>query len=436
VSDKIKHQQPNKDPLRNFVRIISSGQFLEIPKIIRRRTLNSVKFLRRAFWAVFCIAYDHPAVKLRREQRRLRHILSECYNYSLKGPADGKLKIALVLRDGTHYPKSSAFIRLISPLTDDSIKEKVAITLFAENTVLIPAGFNACIVQRTAYDDEATAKQLLEDLRLKQIPLIVDNDDGFTIIDPTHPEHNEHKDRVDALNLLVKEADQIWVSVPKLKKHQPANKNTVVVRNTLDPRLWQHDNDSPRAASKGPLRLLYMGTVSHDADLEMIMPALEALVKKYPGSFELTVIGVASDLPEHDWIKRVYQKSGSSIYPKFVRWFLKQGPYDIGLSPLVDSEFNRCKSDIKCLDYFGAGILPVVSDIEPYRNKELDDYTVRIKNTTAEWESQLGKFLDDPETFREERDKKISKARKYLWEERSSEDAAEQLLAMLNKLRT
>ena len=46
-----------------------------------------------------------------------------------------------------------------------------------------------------------------------------------------------------------------------------------------------------------------------------------------------------------------------------VRW-------DVGLAPLVDSAFNRSKSDLKWLEYTGLGLPGVFSDVDPYGSVE------------------------------------------------------------------
>ena len=180
--------------------------------------------------------------------------------------------------------------------------------------------------------------------------------------------------------------------------------------------------------------MLYMGTVSHSADFEMIFPVLDKLAKKYMDSFRLTIMGVSNNTPERTWIKRVYQKRNGSIYPSFVRWFLKQGPFDIGLSPLVDTAFNESKSDIKCLDYLAAGIVPVVSDLEPYKSAELDDYIIRVKNTSQAWEKTLDYLVSNTESFRADYDKKIQEAQLYISSKRSSRNTSQQILKLVLNL--
>lgn len=49
--------------------------------------------------------------------------------------------------------------------------------------------------------------------------------------------------------------------------------------------------------------------------------------------------------------------------------------FDIGIAPLLDTEFSRSKSPVKCLEYAARGIPVVANDAEPYRNFVKDGVT-------------------------------------------------------------
>jgi tetratricopeptide (TPR) repeat protein len=41
---------------------------------------------------------------------------------------------------------------------------------------------------------------------------------------------------------------------------------------------------------------------------------------------------------------------------------------DIGIAPLQDNPYNRCRSDVKFLEYASRGVVPVLSSLTPYKN--------------------------------------------------------------------
>lgn len=420
--------KPTRNTFKNSLDIVKQGDKAELKKIARRRSLNTLKVAKRVVLYIPRAINNHPSVKVPRESRRLKKVLQDIYELTTKD-TEAKQAIAIIIRDGTHYPKSSAFIRLIGPLSQELIRKKYRVSIHPENTTILPEGTRICIVQRTAFDSVTAAQELLDEVKNKQCRLIIDSDDAFTVIDQTHPEHSEHRERIAALELLLQEADSVWLSTRALGDVYPkTKKQPVVIQNYLDRRVWG-SRDIP-TATDNKINMVYMGTATHDADLEMIMPALHKLHNDFPGSFTLHVIGVSSALPDVPWITRL-QPNKTSLYPLFVQWFVEQGPFDIGLSPLVDSPFNQCKSDIKCLDYFAVGALPVVSDITPYKTPELDNLIVRVSNTSDEWYEALANIVKNPTTSRERLTVTSQQAQEYLWKERSVEKAAEAILKEL-----
>lgn len=395
--------------------------------IVHGRFYSALK-LANHYNPVYRLTVRNPLYLKRRQRKSLVEALQRIYSYPDGSPGE-KFKVKLIFRDGDFLPRSSAFIRLISPLSDDSLKNKVEIKIESAQNLSDYANEGFVIIQRTAFDNLKQAEKLLS--QVNEAKIIVDNDDAFHAIDESHPEYHAQVKRNEAVKLLMDKADQIWVSTGKLVQKEFAHK-TKVVENSLDPRVWQQTKTNKSA--KGPVQMVYMGTATHDADLGMIVPALDKLAQQYPGSFRLTVIGVSQDLPDREWVARLTTPYLGSLYPSFVQWFLSQGPFDIGLSPLVDSGFNKAKSDIKCLDYLAAGILPVVSDIEPYQSKEIESFIIKVKNDESSWTKVLSEIVSNPDKFRAEKAKIIPKAQDYIWQKRSSGIAAKMLLKNLEEL--
>jgi tetratricopeptide (TPR) repeat protein len=51
--------------------------------------------------------------------------------------------------------------------------------------------------------------------------------------------------------------------------------------------------------------------------------------------------------------------------PQYLDWL--EG-LDIGLAPLLPTEFNRCRSDVKFLEYASRSLVPVLQNLDPYRH--------------------------------------------------------------------
>jgi hypothetical protein len=353
-------------------------------------------------------------------------------HYAFHAPGRGRFNVTVVLRNAAK-PTSSTFIRLYSPLSRPGFARRTGLDVVDEKTMWISRHTAVCIVQRTAFSKKSTARAFLAEARRRGCLVIVDSDDAFSALDPDHPQYELQIQRAAILDGVMREADEVWLSTDELLAAHP-DASSHVVRNTLDLDLW-----SPRAArsfapeDEGPLRILYMGTTTHDGDFALVDPVLDRLHAEHPGQFEVVMVGVAKGLPDKPWMS--IQKPPDGAYPSFVPWLGGRGPFDVGLSPLVDSAFNRAKSDIKCLDYLALGARPVVSDVLPYRVAELDDLITRVGNQPDEWYATLEDLVRRRSDLRRDTDGRRAAGIDYVVERRSADITAAHLRGRIDALR-
>ena len=142
--------------------------------------------------------------------------------------------------------------------------------------------------------------------------------------------------------------------------------------------------DTFKARGNGPVTVGWAGSVSHLDDLQWIKPTLLDFFRKYPDvhfSYMGTRQGFAyfKDIPEP---QRSYTPPGSLYdYYRFL------GTIDIGLAPLLPTEYNRCRSDIKFIEYASRGVAPILSALEPYNKSAANGLTALL-------------FADETELFR------------------------------------
>lgn len=340
-----------------------------------------------------------------------------------------RFRIGLLLQVGKRGPTSSGFIRLIAPLTTDLAAKHVETVLLDDVRDPRLAQCNACIVQRVAVPDIAMAEELVSTLGTHRIPLYVDTDDAFGELPDSHPEQAHYRAKDTALRYLMAEARQVWfATAPLMSMYPPCNGR--VIPNCLDPRLWRNYRERPRKPRKAgtPLELLYMGTPTHDADFGILLPALDALWARRPGSFQVTLVRAVRRPPDRPWLQTLSPPLDARSYPRFARWLRSQGPFDAGLAPLVDDRFNAAKSDIKILDYAAMGLMSLVSDVPAYRETAPGAaFVVRCANDPTSWLEALEALADDPDVILPLGEE----ARDHLWSERNATRRSAALLDCL-----
>lgn len=196
------------------------------------------------------------------------------------------------------------------------------------------------------------------------------------------------------LERLIRAATAVTVSTQTLKERlEPLNGRVEVVPNALCRSVWAL-GDITRVPD-GTIRALYMGTPTHDADLEMILPALEQVAAERP-HFKLLVIGV-SDAPLPQFAERVAIPSEARNYPRFVRWLAEQRRrVDFGIAPLEDTPFNAAKSDLKILDYGGLGLPVVASEHPVYSGFSDNEGVTLVRDDIENWKEALLDHIDKP----------------------------------------
>jgi len=110
----------------------------------------------------------------------------------------------------------------------------------------------------------------------------------------------------------------------------------------------------------------YAGSRSHARDIALLTPALDQLMHEHESlRFECFGLPVPELLARH-WPDRVASFGYTTDYPSYLKALYELG-WSLGLAPLVDDMFNRCKTPTKLVEYTACGIPALCSDVTPYR---------------------------------------------------------------------
>ena len=226
-------------------------------------------------------------------------------------------------------------------------------------------------------------------------PLLVDFDDNVFSQDGREPEKFAYKegDALHYLTTLLENCTAITVSVPSLQKVYEKYAPTHVLPNMVDMKDWKFERRKHDRPTVG-----WAGSSSHVVDHKVLEPVYQGVVAENP---DVVFSFVGHMLPEH--IKGLERKNWE-IKPATDWWdgnpesqmtyprLLAECGYDIGLAPLIDSEFNESRSLAKWFEYTMTGIPVVASNVGPY--KELNDGYHALKSTTTnEWVENINYLL-------------------------------------------
>ena len=291
-----------------------------------------------------------------------------------------------------------AYIRLLLPLDRAAAAGNLDIVVA---DVASAAWYRADIIatQRYAIPDIASADALAAHARATGAKLYYDLDDDLLNIPRDHPDAAVLRPKAKMVQRMLRHADRVLVSTStladRLRKHR---NDAVVVGNAIDERLWGTSpplrRDGPH---QGPVRILCMGTSTHDADFAMIEPALARLADAFGGRVQIDMLGFSSRKNLPPWVRRLgMPPTASASYPGFVNWITHQPAWDIGLVPLVDNAFNRCKSALKTLDFGALGLALLASDVTVYRGSVADGAGgMLVPNTEDAWYLALCRLVRD-----------------------------------------
>jgi hypothetical protein len=216
----------------------------------------------------------------------------------------------------------------------------------------------------------------------KGIKIVIDIDDDLEVGED-HPLKDKYtaEDTYFTQRQTVKVADLVTCTTEYLaKKLRKLNPNVKVIPNCYEPNWF----NVKQRVHDGPVRIGWAGGGTHEGDLLMITPVIKKIMAKYP---DVEIITRGDTRIKKMWGNKVeyFPTVPIAYYPEA----LASMAIDIGICPLVDNEFNRCKSAIKAYEYGLLGI-PVVASPTVY--EEIP--TINICHNEDCWVETLSELIE------------------------------------------
>lgn len=249
--------------------------------------------------------------------------------------------------------------------------------------------------------------------------LVMDCDDLFLEVDKGNPAlkklgrgklNRENKRAMLATNMSF--CDALTVSTVPLKKklqaHIKASQNVdipiFVVPNCNDIADWNFKKVEEPGVVIG-----YSGGLSHNDDLDMVLPAIKTIMEKYPevrfqmmGQMDIAKAKKVFGKWKQSLRNRILLMNATKTQPEYPPYLAEQ-PWNIGIAPLIPSPFNECKSHIKWMEYSAYKIPVVASRVYPYYKDIFGVPTIEheetglLCDTTEDWVNNLSKLIESEE---------------------------------------
>lgn len=233
---------------------------------------------------------------------------------------------------------------------------------------------------------------ILAHRRSRGLPTIFEINQNIFALQPWSGTNNLDEKRLSTYCQLANQAETLIFSTPALAEQFEHLASHCEI---IPSQLWE-TFDAPGAPPKTNdkrIRIGWGGSRGQREDILYALPALRRIVENHP---EVTLAIMANPAIQHHFNN--IPSSQLEFHPpgsldEYVIFLQK---LDIGIAPLLPSEFNHCRHDVKFLEYAATHTTPLCSNLPVYRNSIDHGDTGLLFDSESSLEVELEKLLTNP----------------------------------------
>lgn len=248
-----------------------------------------------------------------------------------------------------------------------------------------------CVLQRQ-YSEKNY--EIAVKMKNSGIKIIFEIDDYVHDIDKNSPVYNTYNPSSPVHNTMkkfYKLADAITVTTEPLRqKLLQYNKNIHVIPNSFILKDWDLNKQKHKS-----INIMWSGSSTHYSDLSK-SGAAEAVIQILKEHKNTKLITAGWDCAELFKSIPLHQKIHHKWTPNIraIGNFYRMA--DIGIAPIVQSDFNECKSENKWVEYSLSGMATIATKFGPYENKiKNNEDGILVKNRFDKWYKAIERLVLD-----------------------------------------
>ena len=143
----------------------------------------------------------------------------------------------------------------------------------------------------------------------------------------------------------------------------------------------------------GPVVIGFAGSIDRAGDVDLLLrDALKEILRTYGDAVRLEFFGARPALADLPGVRHIPYTEDYDRYRRTMASLC----WDIGLAPMPDTPFHRCKHYNKYIEYAAYGIPGIFSDVIPYRRAvRSGENGLLVPNTREAWISALRKLIEN-----------------------------------------